>query len=184
MSQNENQKLYVKMRIFKGAELLLKPSGEVKNENELMTLVYDDVMWEKHKSNIKSMNVCKVQLESVLKVTGTDAKTKGEATEQVEKTTELFEKINTEVEAILAKEVAPLTPEQQRIKELEDRLLKLEGGGADSEKEAADALKKARAEYKKLHGEKGDDAWTVQELTEKNEAKKAELEEASKNQSK
>lgn len=113
-------KTVVKLRVYKGKEILLKADAKTPaNENELITLTYNDLQWKKHLSNLGKMGVCKIEIESVYNVD------KGNET-KIEASQELI----NEVEAVLKPATNTLTPEQKTIQELTERLNKLEGKGS------------------------------------------------------
>lgn len=117
-------KTIVKLRVFKGAKILLEADGKTPaNENELITLTYNDLQWKKHLSNLGKMGVCKIELEKVY---------------VDEKEVEISKEIKEEVEAVLKPATTTLTPEQKTIQQLTERLAKLE-----AKEQSSDADKNA-----------------------------------------
>mgnify|MGYP006049674057 CR=1 FL=1 len=99
-------KTVVKLRVYKGKEILLKADAKTPaNENELITLTYNDLQWKRHLVNLGKMGVCKIEVEKVY---------------IDEKEVEISEVIKKEVEAILKPAVETLTPEQKAIRELQE----------------------------------------------------------------
>lgn len=99
-------KTVVKLRVYKGKEVLLKVDAKTPaNENELITLTYNDLQWKKHLSNLGKMGICKIEVEKVY---------------VDEKEVEISDAIKKEVEAILKPAVETLTPEQKAIRELQE----------------------------------------------------------------
>jgi len=103
-------KTIVKLRVYKGKEILLKADAKTPaNENELITLTYNDLQWKKHISNLGKMGVCKIEIDSVYNAEkGTETK--------IEASQELI----NEVEAVLKPATNTLTPEQKAILELQE----------------------------------------------------------------
>lgn len=111
-------KTVVKLRVYKGRELLLKADGKTPaNENELITLTYNDLQWKKHLVNLGKMGVCKIEVEAVYQVD------KGNET-KIDASQELI----NEIDAVLKPLKSELTPEQKRISELEAKLDALVNG--------------------------------------------------------
>jgi len=99
-------KTIVKLRVYKGKEILLKADAKTPaNENELITLTYNDLQWKKHLSNLGKMGVCKIEVEKVY---------------VDEKEVEISDAIKKEVEAVLKPATNTLTPEQKAILELQE----------------------------------------------------------------
>lgn len=111
-------KTIVKLRVYKGREVLLKADGKTPaNENELITLTYNDLQWKKHLSNLAKMGVCKIEIDSVYQV-DKGVETKVDASQELKK----------EIEAVLKPATTTQTPEQKRISELEAKLDALVNG--------------------------------------------------------
>ena len=55
----------VKLRIYKGKEVLKRSDDSIANENEILTLTYDDLQWKKHLQNLLRMGVCLIDVEAV-----------------------------------------------------------------------------------------------------------------------
>lgn len=109
-------KTIVKLRVYKGREVLLKADGKTPaNENELITLTYNDLQWKKHLSNLAKMGVCKIEIESVYEIE------KG-----VETKVDASQELKNEIEDVLKPATTTLTPEQKTIQQLTERLAKLE----------------------------------------------------------
>lgn len=99
-------KTVVKLRVYKGKEVLLKADAKTPaNENELITLTYNDLQWKRHLVNLGKMGVCKIEVEKVY---------------VDEKEVEISDEIKKEVEAILKPAIETLTPEQKAIRELQE----------------------------------------------------------------
>lgn len=132
-------KTIVKLRVYKGREVLLKADGKTPaNENELITLTYNDLQWKKHLSNLGKMGVCKIEVEKVY---------------VDEKEVEISKEIKEEIEAVLKPATTTLTPEQIRISELEakiDALLNIEktiNDNSGSNQEQLKNLEDLRKQY-------------------------------------
>lgn len=97
----------VKLRIYKGKEVLLKADGKTPaNENQTVSLTYNDLQWSKHLSNLSKMGVCKIEVVSVY---------------EDEKLIDTPDAITKEIEAVLKPSTANLTPEQKAIKDLQEK---------------------------------------------------------------
>lgn len=147
---NSKSPIHVKLRIFKGRQILKKEDGSYQNENHLVTLQYNDLRWKQTLANLVRQNVCKITVEKVF-----------EGDKEIETPEALTKEINSLFEA----KQEQLSPDQQKIKDLQERLDAIENGSAKA-KTPEQLLKEARAEYKKLAGAKGDDSWTVEQINE------------------
>lgn len=146
---NKQVKKTVSLRIYFGREVLLKADAKTPaNENQKLTLDYNDTEWEKHLSNLKKMGICKVEVIQYY---------------EDEKEMATPEELTKVIERLLSAEEVTLTPEQEEIKKLkeqnealhstnkkmEDRLSALEKGGKDKVLTPDQiALKDAQAKYK------------------------------------
>lgn len=95
------------LRIYKGSELLQRANGTFANENQEMSLTYNDLRWPEHLQNIKKMGVCKVEVVKFY-----------DGNEEAE----IPKELTAEIEALLKKPQTVLTPEQQQIKDLEAKV--------------------------------------------------------------
>lgn len=118
-------KTIVKLRVYKGAKFILEADGKTPaNENELITLTYNDLQWKKHLVNLGKMGVCKIEIEKVYEVD------KGKETEK-----QASQEMIDEVNAVLKPVTENLSPEQKTIQELTKRLAKLEAKEGNTEKQ-------------------------------------------------
>jgi len=117
----------VQLRIYKGKEVLLKQDGSPANENQKLTLTYDDTQWKNHLNNLKKTGICKIKIEGYFV---------GEKEEKIP------EELQKEIDSLLKTEQVELTPEQKTIKMLTERLEKLEGknDGSDLEVKGAKVI--------------------------------------------
>lgn len=100
-------KKVVKLRAYKGKEVLLKADGKTPaNENQTITLTYNDLQWKGHLSNLAKMGVCKIEVVAVY---------------ENEKKIDTPEEITKEIEAVLSGKQIVLTPEQEAIRELQEK---------------------------------------------------------------
>ena len=92
----------VKLRIYKGKEVLKRSDDSIANENEILTLTYDDLQWKKHLQNLLRMGVCLIDVEAVY---------------QGEKEIDA-EDVKKEIEELLKPNYAALSSEEKSIAEL------------------------------------------------------------------
>lgn len=161
------RKTSVHLRVYKGAEILKREDGSIKNENWLVKIDHGSAQWNNFLKNIPNNGYGKVEVERVIEVENVleeNGTFRGK-----EKVTEVkdIEKYKEEVKNASKGAEKPLTKEEQRIKELEERLAKLEGGSdkkepksksdkKDDEKkndDSSDDIGALREEYKKLNPE-------------------------------
>ena len=110
-------KKVVKLRTFRGTEILKKEDGSYKNENSLVSLVYDTLEWNNFLKNIKANPYCKIDVEKVFE--NVDGKyNEIEIPENIVKEVEKAHKGEQEVK---------LTPEQVEIAELKAQMAQLLG---------------------------------------------------------
>lgn len=108
----------VQLRIYKGKEILLKADGKTPaNENQKLTLTYDDTQWKNHLNNLKKTGICKIEIEAYF---------------IGEKETDIPEALQNEIDSLLKSVQVELTPEQKTIQMLTERLEKLEGKNANN----------------------------------------------------
>lgn len=105
------------LKIYFGKEILMKADRTtVANQNQNITLTYNDLQWKAHLENIKKMGICKVEVVQLI---------------QDDQEVEVPAKLKTEIEALLKTPEALLTPEQQKIKDLEAKVEALLAGNAN-----------------------------------------------------
>lgn len=98
------------LRYYKGNKVLKDESGKVANENNEMTLTYNDLQWNGHLENIKKMGVCKVEVVGFY-----------EGNKEVEKE-DIPKELIAQIEALLKTPETSLTPQEQKIKDLEAKV--------------------------------------------------------------
>jgi len=95
------------LRIYKGKEVLMKADGVTPaNENQDVTLTYNDTQWKNHLTNLKRLGVCKIEVREFY-----EGETK----------TEIPKELKDEIDSLLKVNVKELTPEQKAIKELQEK---------------------------------------------------------------
>ena len=140
----------VKLRVYKGSEVLYSAEGTVKNQNQYVKLIHGTLEWKNYLKYILIQNYCKVEVISLI-----DLKSEKELD---------IENVQKEVnEANLKNKKAPMTKEQQEIAELKEQVKALVGGAQipnketpkpEIKKEVDPELEKLRAEYEEVVGKK------------------------------
>lgn len=146
MSKEKKQPIVkptIKLRVYRGSEINYDAKGNVRNENQLVTLQHNTVEWRTYLKNIKLHGYCDIKVDSIY-VNG----------EKVTDGSEVYEK---EVhDAFKGKIEVKLTPEQKKIAELEAKLEAFMSGNKTKEDPKKDSntddLSKARDKYKELFG--------------------------------
>jgi len=119
------KKPVVKLRVFRGKELNYDASGNVKNENQIVSLEHGTKQWVLFMKNLPLNGYCKVQVEKAFKTTETASKDKDgkdvlTKTYDEIKDVSVFEKEVSNSFNVVA--MTKKTPEQTRIEALEAKL--------------------------------------------------------------
>lgn len=164
----------IHLRIYKSKgrsrDILKKSNGEIANENQKVTLLYNSMEWGNFLIHMKQLGICKVD------VLGFYNESNKLNTDGSFKLDEAPESIGVEIESYFRDEDVELTPDQKRIAELEaqnkEMMSKMEavmagGNGVAKEpkKEVDSELRVLRTKYTKLNnGTKGSPKWDVETL--------------------
>ena len=102
----------VHLRVYKGKEILKLESGKVKNENQIVSLVYDTFEYENYLKNLKNGGFCKVEVEKFFELK--DSKyVSVDIPKSVSKGVEI---------AFKGDKTKNITPQEQKIADLEAKL--------------------------------------------------------------
>jgi len=99
----------VHLRIFKGIEILRKEDGTIRNENQIVKVLYDTIEWRNYISRLPYGGNCKVDVLRVLSVPDYQELDKTEINDEVQK-------------AFLNKPVLQLTEQEKTIEELKSKI--------------------------------------------------------------
>jgi len=95
------------LRIYKGKEVLMKADGVTPaNENQDVTLTYNDTQWKNHLTNLKRLGICKIEVREFYE---------GEIKKDIPK------ELKDEIDSLLKVNVKELTPEQKSIQDLQKK---------------------------------------------------------------
>ncbi len=152
--------IIVKIRIYKGTEILKNDKGEVRNENQTVTLKHDSQEWHNYLGKMSRSGYGVAQVVEAFEDKGMDKEYK---------TT--YEKINgadisiinAEIQEALKKDKIAETPEQTEIRELKERIDKMEDKKSpapvtkvappvDNTPDINEELEAAKAKYAELFG--------------------------------
>lgn len=181
-------KTVVQLRVYKGAEILKREDGSVKNENWPVKIEHESAQWSNFLNNISKSGFGKVDVEKAIEVENVlEENGTFRGKEKISEVKDIS-KYQEEVKNAMKGEEKPLTKEEQRIKELEEqnkafqkRLENLEGGSKDKketkpkkeentdDKNPSDDIGALREEYKKLNpeGKGASPKWKADVLKEK-----------------
>ena len=109
-------KKVVHLRIYLGREILKRENGQVSNQNQIVSLIYETLEWKNYLKNIKGIGICRIEVEKVLEHDG----------ENFVVLEEIPQSIKDEVKAAHSLVEKPdLTPEQKEIAELKAQMAEL-----------------------------------------------------------
>jgi hypothetical protein len=145
------KKPIIKLRTYRGRDINYDANGNIKNENNLVSLDYNTKIWVLFMKNLPLNGYCKVVVEKAFKVTSTGYEAIEDLTPYQKEVDDAFN---------LKKEVA-LTTDQKRIAELEAKIEMLMNNGNNvkqndvkPEEKKDDGLDGLRAEYERVVGKK------------------------------
>jgi hypothetical protein len=150
------KKPVVKLRVYRGKSLSFNEDRTIQNENQIISLEHDSIMWKLTMKNLPINGYCKVAVEKVF--VDIDGEWKEETIN--------VKKYEEEIKAALnPKTLIAKTPDQLRIEQLEaqnkEMMAKMEAfmsGNAIKEEEVKegenDSLKELQLEYFKLFNKK------------------------------
>lgn len=171
-------KKFVTLRIYKGSEIVTGEDGNVKNENQEVTVQIDSLEFQNYVKHLPFSQYRRVEILKCVEVktayTDAEGKYHAEETEEMQTPEEVLDVIKN----MFVGKKAQLTPEQQRIADLEAKIESLmksqpnpENGKApkisNDEKAEPSLLDELRAEYETLSGKKPNHLMKEDKLQEK-----------------
>ena len=149
------------LRVYKGKKILWNENREIDNENQRVSLIYNNFEWLNYLKQIKGGGFCKVEVERFFE--NENGKQKDiDKSDIVKIIDEAFKGVEEKKE---------LTPEQKEIAELKAQMAELLGKKKETKKVVSDdnpdELKKVKADYKKKFNKIAYHGWSLEQIKEK-----------------
>jgi hypothetical protein len=158
-------KKFVTLKIYKGSEIVRGEDGNVKNENQTVTIQIDSLEFKKYVEHLPFSQYRRVEILECFEVQTGYNNAEGKYHPEVIEKIETPKEVSDAITNMFKGKKAQLTPEQQRIADLEAKLESLmksqpnpENGKTPKisvdERAEPSELDELRAEYESLAGKK------------------------------
>lgn len=171
-------KKFVTLRIYKGSEIVKGENGQVKNENQEVTVQIDSLEFQNYVKHLPFSQYRRVDIVRCFEVTNGFNDEEGKYHAEDVKAIETPEEVQTAIESMFKSKKVQLTPDQQKIADLEAKLEMLMKAQPNPENDKApkisvnepaepSLLDELRAEYEALAGKKPNHLMKEDKLQEK-----------------